>query len=521
MELSKRFRITLTLAFTLIACVGTQSAEYDGVVKVGYVYIDDEGNRGVQQPTYNLYEGAALSLERFSYRFDDGTRLYGNLKNLTLNNRNLIFGAAKSGLYGLTIRNNQYRRTYSLDGVSFTRRRQTEGQAWVQPHEHFRLFGGYGRTDKRGRIVELFEPIGVSGIGGVDYAHQHFNVGVKFKYRRTYARMEYRGSNYTDDTNEINDRTTRRFRLIAATPLPKYNQFLLNGGFQRFENELANRHDTLFANTVWAGVRYFYGDGYDLNYSYIFDRSRRTGDLTATDNITHAVYAGKTWRRRGGVTVGYRHRINDDIRDEVTTNGYFFSGWVKVTPELTVKAGHGSETKEVQEGRTLTGDEDFARYWSSAQYEFKHGSIRAKITDKRTENDNIGSTVGFTSVGSDVSLSIREYGQLQASYAFNNGEYKNSAGRFEFKEHLVAGDVLSVAYYNVQAGFGGTYMRTKRDLDIESFLVRLTGIYSFSQSYKVEIVYSAFNFDDFNDISPVYSRYYTTNIVEIGLSKQL
>ncbi len=521
MNLSIRFQFLVIFILMIILSAGVTGTDYDGVVKLGFVYVDEEGNRGVNQSTYNLYEGMALSLEKFSYRFDDGTRVFGNFRNITLNNRNLVLGATKSGLYGLSLRNNQYRRTYSFQGGRFTRRHQTNGQFWVQPHRHLRLFGGYGQTGKKGQMVDLFEPASNTALTTVDYTQKYFNAGVRLKHKRSVAEFEYRGSDYSDDTNESNDRSSKRFRVTVATPLPKYEYLLVNGGFQRFESEIPNQVDTLTANTVWGGLKFFYGEGYSLRYSFIFDRSRRTGDLSATDNISHAVYGSKLWRRHGGFTVGYRYKINDDVRDEVATNGYFFSGWVNVVPEVTLKAGFGSEKKEVLAGRTLTGDENFTRYWTSARYRFTLGSFRVKLANRKTENDDIGSSAEFIRAAADLSLVLEKYGQLNASYAYHDGDFENSGGAFRFREQVVSGDLLSAAYYNLRAGFGGTYMRSKRDLDVESFLVRLTGIYSFMDDYKVEVVYSAFNFDDLADPSPIYNRYYTANVVQVTLAKEL
>ncbi len=521
MKPGRRFQFLAIFILMIMLSVGVAGSEYDGVVKVGFVYVDDEGNRGVNQSTYNLYEGAALSLEKFNYRFDDGTRVFGNFRNITLNNRNLVLGVAKSGLYGLSVRSDQYRRTYNFQGSRFTRRHQTNGQAWVQPHQNLKLFGGYGQTGKKGQLVDLLEPAGNTALTPVDYTQKYFDVGARFKYERGVAELEYRGSDYSDNDYETNNRSSKRFRVTVVTPLPKHENFLINGGFQRFESEIPSQSDTLVANTVWGALKFSYGDGYSLRYSFIFDRSRRTGDLSATDNISHAVYCGKLWRRQGGFTVGYRFKINDDVRDEVATNGYFFSGWVNVVPEVILKAGFGSEKKEVQEGHTLTGEENFTRYWASAEYKVAPGFVRIKLANKKTENDDIGSSAEFTRAATDLSLFSEAYGQLQTSYAYLDGDFENNGGGFRFQEHVVTGDLLSMPYHNLQAGFGGTYMRSKRDLDVESFLVRLTGVYSFGDDYRFEAVYSAFNFDDLASLSPTYSQYYTANVVEVTLAKQL
>ncbi len=511
----------LGIGLVLLFATALGANEYAGTVKLGYIYIDDEGNRGVQQPTYNLYEGAALSLEKMSYRFDNGVRLFGDLRNVTLNNRNIRVGAARSGHFGFTFKNSQYRRVYGFDGESFTRRRQTFGQLWVQPLRWLRLSGGYGRIDKHGETVDLIEPPGVSPIRSLDYSQNVFNFDARLQYERKLAEVTYRTSDFTDDIDNINDRKSQRIRAIAVTPLPYYQNILLNAGFQRFENKIEDRSDTLTANTVWGGARWFYGDGYSLKYSFIFDRARRTGDLSATDNIAHAVYIGKKWLGRAAVTLGYQHHINDDIADALSSNSYYFSGWLRVLPRVTLKAGLGFELTEVNEGRTLTGDRDLTRLRGSVEYQLDHGSIRMKVANKETENEDIGTSADYLDISTDGFYQVNKYGEIRASYSYREGDYDNTESSFSFHEHVVTGDFLTAAYRHLQVGFGGMYMRSKRDLDVESFQVSFTGIYSLSRGYKVEAVYSAFNFDNFDDPSPIYSQYYTSNIVEVSVSKGL
>jgi hypothetical protein len=512
--------------FVLAAILGLGLAgsaggtELDGLVKVGYVLLDEEGNRGVNQPTYNIYEGFSLSFEKLRYVAPNGTRFYGKLKNVTLNNRNIYAGVTKCGVYGLTISNNQYRRTYSFDGSQFTRRHRTNGQMWLQPHENIRLFGGYGVTGRKGRIANLFERAGVLPIRPVDYNQHYFNAGIRLTYDRRVAEFEYRDSDYTDALDNINDRNSRRFRVAAATPLPLRDNILINGGYQHYQNRLTNRRDTLTANTTWGGVRFYHDQGYSLKYSFIFDRARRTGDLAATDNMSHSLYVGRTWSGRGGVTVGYRYQTNDGVPDEVSTNGYFLSGWARLSSVMSVKAGLGSERKEVQEGRTLTGDRDYDRYWASLRYRLRPcHTLRIKVEDKKTDNDDIGSSADFTRFSADLTSNSDIYDNLQVSYDYLTGDYENSDGSFTFGDHVVNGDLYTKEYRQFRAGIGGTYRKSTQDLDVESFSVRLTGVYSFMTDYELEVAYSAHNFDDLADPSPVYSRYYTANVVQVSLSR--
>lgn len=511
-------RILIMSGLVAVLVVSAVSAgDFRGDAKVGYVYLDQEGNQAINQPTFNLYEGGVLSLENFRYTWDNGVRLFGDFRNVTMNNRMMAVGAQKSGLGGASLRHNKYRRVYSFDGDRYTRREQTSGQVWVNPLEHVKLFGGYGLTRKSGQMLDLIEPAGSAGLNEVDYTQSYYNAGAEVTYERSRLEVEYRGSSYGDDINELRDRDTRRIRVTAVTPVPRYESLLLNGGFQSYQGRIVNRDDTLRANTAWFGARWFYGDGYSVRYSFVFDRARRTGDITATDNLVNAVYAGKTWRGTGGVQVGYRHRINDDVADDIRENGYLISGWINATPALQLRAGYGSETLEVQEGSTLTGNRDRTRLWGQAKYRHPYGMVRLKGENRKTENDDIGVSADFFRVASDASVTVAKYGTLTAAYSYSEGDYDNVEGAFELRQHVMSGDFLSSVCMKAQLGCGGTYVRSQRDLDVESFSVRFSGIYEFMPRNKVEVVYSAHNFDNFADTAGIYTEYYTANVVEINL----
>lgn len=490
-----------------------------GTLKAGYIYTDETGNEGVYQPSYNLYDGFVLSLEDFRYKLENNIRFFGDFKNVTLDNRNLVFGAAKTGLFSAKFSHNQYRRIYSFDESRSTERKNTNGNLWVQAHKNIRIFGGYGQIDKSGRSLDLIEPAGFTGLNQIDYSQKYYHAGTRMNYQKSYLELNFRGSDFDDKLNSINNRTSTQFRAMASTPVPKFGDFYLNGGFQHFVVKVEGISDTLTANTGWGGVRYFNKSGYHAKYSFIWDRARRATELAATDNITNALYAGKEWRGTGGLTIGFSYRLTDDIFDELKSNGYFFSGWLKPHAKLTLRAGYGSELTEVESGSTLTGDRDFTRYNASAAYKFKYGVWRTKFENKKTENKDIGSTAGFTRVGTDITVNVEEYGEVTASYDYLSGDYENTEGKFEFIDHVLWWNFLTRRYRDVQLGAGGTFVRSLKDLDVENFSLRFSGNYRFLKVYQVEAAYAVYNFDDFNDPSKPYSRYYTANIVEIGLSR--
>ena len=520
----KAIYIVATMA-VVAALSASPAAEthYQGTLRAGYVSTDLEGNHSVYQPTYNLYEGVALSLEGFRYRWDNGAVLSGDVYQASLDNRRLSLALTRSGQGGLAVHHSSYRRPYDFDGDHKTMRRSTSASAWYCPIKQLELFSSFGVTTKDGETIDLLGPVS-SAVRAVDYNNKYYQFGFEASHRRSRLRAEYRLSDYDDDESALNDRTTHRWRVSAFTPLPRFEDVALSGGLQRYENRIEDRGDSLIANTVWGAAQYSHRQGYQVRYSFAFDRARRTSDLSATDNIIHTVTVGKTWRGRGGITAGYRHRLNDDVLVERSGDGYLVAGWLAVSEELTLRAGMNSDDDNVDKGQTLTGKREYSRYQVSARYrltsDFADGSTGLRIEHRQRDNDDIGSSIDFTRAALDLSLTSKRYGDLAASYGYGRGEYDNASGVFKYSEHVLSGEVLTREYRRVQLGFGGDYYRARRDVDVESFTIKFTGRYRLRQDTQLEIIYSAHNFDNMADAEP-YTEYYTANVVQASIVFEL
>lgn len=516
---SRRLMLIVALSLLWIAVTASWAgAQAAGTVKIGYIYTDEDGNESVYQPTFNLYDGPVVSLENFSYRFADGTRLRANLENITLKNRNLAAGLTRSGFYGLNLTHNQYRRTYNSEGNHSTRRDQSSGDAWIKPVKYLKLFGGYGRTAKSGRMVDWFDPGSTVYPQTIDYVHQHYHAGAQLNYQGAMVQGEYRGGTFADDANSANDRTTKRMKVVAITPIPRHRNIQLHGGFQRYEHEIDSSGRMLEANTVWAGGRIGLPANFSAKYSFIFDRARNTGEIVSTDNIVNAAYLSKTWPNVATATVGYQHAINDDYYDAAEADAFYVGGSVSPSKVVTVRGEFGMREKEITDGQTLTGDEDRTRYRMTVTYTRDQATARLGYEGKNRNNDELGFEADFHRASADLWWNEADRGTLHGSYAFIQGEYENATDAFEFTDHVIAGGVTCPIMKSLEAEISGTYYRSKRDLATESFSATVTGRYSTGvPRYTLEVSYSAHNFDDLR----VYNSYYTANIVEIMLLRDL
>lgn len=517
MIVTGRNLILLLIGMALLGSMASAASNVEGEVKLGYIYIDETGNLSIYQPTYNLEDGVAVSLENLRYQSAGGLRLHADLTNITLDNRRFSGGLSRSGLLSLNVWGSQYRRTYDFAGHNATRRDQYGGQTWLKPLRFVKVYGGYALIKKEGRQVEWFDPGDIIIPRATDYRQHRYHAGMQLNHNGSMIQAEFRRHDFNDQLNGLNDRQTTRYKVVAVTPLPKFRNIQLNSGFQHFRNALDTSGRRTSANTVWGGGRLFLPDGYSVKYSFIFDRAENSGDIVATDNITQAVSAGKTWRGRGGLSFGYQYKINDDYYDEARTDGLLASGWVMPYPQLALQGRFGMQKEEIKDGATLTGNEDLTRYSFSATYRPKPFTLRVKHENRKRENDDIGSTVDFDRLSADLVFARDALGELTGSYALLQGEFHNSDSQFEFTDHILSGSWRSPLYHRLQAGVEGTYYRSKRDLDVESFSLRLTGSYMFIEGYHLGASYAAHNFDDLL----VYDGYYTANIVEIYLSKSL
>ncbi len=248
-------RIQSILIVCLVAgmlSVAALAGNGSGNVRLGYCFIDQEGNQSVDHATFNDYEGIGLSLEKFRFNLRNGFLINANLRNMTLNNRNMTLGISKPGLFGVEFLNNQFRRIYDFDGGSFTRRNRTDGSIWLYPIRYLKIFGGGSIINRSGTTVDLFNTTGFGSHIESDYGQKSFNVGLRGNYQGRMLQAEYRTLDYKDHKLSSRDQKRNQIRLDGLMPLPYYERLVLTGGFRHFETKYIDNSFKISANTVWG-----------------------------------------------------------------------------------------------------------------------------------------------------------------------------------------------------------------------------------------------------------------------------
>jgi len=512
-------RTLMVLICLMVLVGGVRAGSGNGSLKLGYTFLDEDGHQGIYHGTYNRYDGAVLSLERFRYRFDNGMCLNADLRRIAMNNRNLALGFDHPGNFGIRLTNQQYRRVYNYTGNAYTRRNQTGGSAWFFPVKYVKLYAGGTHVGRTGMTADLFGPDLLTASQEVDYGQSEFNTGLRATWQGRMFRAEYRAATYSDNINRDRDQKRYRLRLDGHLPVPRYEDWLiLRGGYMHFETKYDQTEFKISANTVWGGANATLPEHFSVKYRFYFNRTSSDSDFVATDNIANAFYVTHTWPLRAGLTAGYQHDLTDDFDNEVKSNSFYFSGWLNPSDQINVRGEYGMRTEEINAGSRLVGDEDRNRFKLSARYRHRYyGTAKVTFESKTRENDQIGTETDFNRITIDFGTGYRGYGTLTGGYAYATGEYTNTESAFEFCEHFIYADISGEEYRNITAGGGITYYRSKRDLDVDRVSLRLRASYRFAEDYHIEGVYNLHNFDDYL----TRDAYYTANIVEINIRKDI
>ncbi len=518
-KVSRAFALFILLSVGIQANGQTDSVR--GVVRISGIYIDDEGNRAVDPFTQNLYDGLALSLQDFSSLTSSGLLITADARNVTLNNRDIKLGLSQSARWKVNLSERQSRRVYTFAGDKYTRRDMYAGSFMGQVTDYLRIFGNASQTVRRGNFADGIDPSAPEIIVPVDYTHSFYTGGLRIGRERRNVELTYRASAFDDGPGAANDQDGRRYRVSYSSALPRYERWTVNGGAIRYERAFRNRQDSIIANTGWGGVRYRSESGLSAKYSFIFDRTRRTRDLVATDNIQNAIALGKNWRQSGGVSLGVRYSSVDDVNDDVRTTGIFGHVWAKLSALVTAEAGIGDEQTKVESGQTLTGDRSATRVYGSITRRGRQVVVKARLENRVTSNDDINTESAFNRYGVDVTVSIPAYCDVRVAYDFRDGEYEYQNNKYELQDHSLSGDVTTAEYKRMWAGVSGNYLRSRQSADAESFSLTMWWKTTIAERRYFELAYTAYNHDQFDDPAPLYRRYYTANVAQASLLWEL
>ncbi|MFH2055204.1 MAG: hypothetical protein ABIJ61_04545, partial [bacterium] len=154
---------------------------------------------------------------------------------------------------------------------------------------------------------------------------------------------------------------------------------------------------------------------------------------------------------------------------------------------------------------------------------------------RERENAQLGSNVEFDRYGADLAMVGSEKTAMTcplsgervrlqsvvAGYSYTEGLYTNATSKFDFEDHTIHGAVTLLIAERLELGHQFVYYRSKRDLDVESFRLSFSGRIEISGGFGLEAIYRVYNFDDLAMLTSSYDQYYTANVVELNVTKDL
>jgi len=511
--------VATTTCLLLLANVSS-AANGSASVKLGYTFISDTGSLGVNQETYNAYEGFSLSVQNLRYAFTNGVTVGADLRNVTLNNRNMRAVIGKPGRFSVSFTNSQYRRVYAVDGSAFTRRRQTGFQASYQPNRFFKFFGGYNLNDKQGESALILDHTSDTVITSTDYRQTSYNVGGQIGDRYGVVRIDYRHSLFDDRLSANADRRADRLSIAISSSIPRLKRVFLAGGYTYRKDTALVWESSLRTHELWGALKASFSGGVLAEYRIIYDMTKHVGYLQETDNIAHTFAIGKNWGRSGGVQGGYEQRIADDFTNKTSSNAFIGNVWYRPAQNWYFSARISMRDKSVVEGITLTGIESTVRNRFVVTYaDTSWGHIGLQWQSRSRTSDDLDSKIDYQSLSPDLSLKMKRYGRLDVTYSYTTGKFENmsTVAGYEFLDHLLTGTLYLPTWHNLSVDLGGTYYRSRRSQDLEKSRLNFGAMYTVHKEYHLQVRYNVFNYDNFR----LNNSYYTGNVVEINFIKDI
>ena len=528
----KKNILVLVVSFVLLSsCVVFATGTNGGMnVSLGYTIIDDYDNPSVSQETYNYYEGFALSIDNFRYSLNNGINFNGNFYNTTLNNRNIRFSSFKSGLYNLSLYNNQYRRIYDATGSKFTRRESSGIKGFVQPTKNIKFFGGFNYSDKDGLTSYTFRPILEVQDRSVNFTTYNYNFGGTVFDKHGNVTVDYKTFIAQDDEipGFMHDRKATQLNITASSTVPNHEEIQLFAGYLSREDKMDSLTTNLKTTNGWGAVRYYFGDQFRFNYRLIMTSTEHFDNATTTDNNYHTASIQKDWDRIGGIRVGYEMRKSEDDINKASSNGYIIDGWYNYNQTWFFRGRYSSHTREVDEGSVLIGDREKSKHLFSVKYMLKDfGSMTGKVERQIKRYNDIAdlgdglvsSEANYTKASFRLSLKDKRFGKLIFTNSYYLGKYEDLSNEtsYEFSDHILTATVIPREIGQFELLAGSSYYRSRRNVDAEKFNFTGSITWNFMSDHKIVAGYQVYTFDDLL-VSP---DTYTTNIVEIKFIKNL
>jgi len=512
-----RMAIPIATMIFMLAAATPWAGTLSGTVKVGGIFVDEEGDRSTVQETYNLYDGFSLSRIQLAGSFNPRSNFTLDLRDLNLDSRAGDFAYRVPGRFRLTAGYDQNRQVFDPGRGITSERKDLKLGMQVTPNRALALSGDVGYVVREGD--RLAYPLGTASALGDRYddAFLSGQLTADIRAGRRGGGVSFRMSDYSNDLNPAADRTGQVVAARLYAPMPFWDKWtnLLRGSYgtrQLTDGDVEYKLSS-FQYTAVVQPR----ETYELRYAFDASRVDDNALQLQTDRFQNDFDA--TWfHRYGRVSAGYGYEMNDDDRSLTTYQSWRAATTFRPDRRFMARVDYAGRNKKDQEELTLLKDVESSRI--RAKLEFRPAepfTIGGDYAKRERELPDIGVSVDGEVSGAFVRYEMKGWGALSADYSHAADEYEDLLAGFETESDIVTARVEIGRISNLTLASGVTYLDIGKDLDIEKSTVFVEGALKVAGRYRLEAKYNCYNYDDYILID----RYYTANVVRIDLGYDL
>lgn len=507
----------IALAMLAVAAAASWANTLSGTVQVGGIFLDEDGDRSAVQETYNLYDGFVVSRIHLTGVQDSRNSFMLDVRDINLDSRTGRFMYQKPRLLRLTAGYDQSR--YAFDparGVTSDRKDWRFGARYT-PGGLLSFTGDVGYVTREGERQAF--PAGTMGAAGDRYDNSLLTaqLGMDVRSGRHGGGVSLRASKFSDDLNDVADRTGQVVSARLYAPMPFWNRWnnLLRGSYGVRKLDDGDIEHTLATLRYTSILRPL--DAWEIKYA--FDAARVEDD--ALDNRTDRVINDfdASWSHRlGRVNAGYGYEINDDDRLLTSYHSWHAGASVRPDPRVSARVDYAGRVKQDEEELTLLKDVESSRIRAKLEIRPVDAlTVGGDFALREREFPDIDVSSEGTVIGAFGRYDLQGWGAVSADYSHSDDEYDNLLAPFETRTHMVTARVETGRVPRLTLAGGMTYLDIRGDLEIEKSIMFVEGAFKLADRYHLNVKYNVYNYDDYI----LVDRYYTANVLRIDLGYDL
>lgn len=512
-----RKAIPIAVAMLAMAAAASWANTLSGTVRVGGIFLDEEGDRFAMPETYDVYDGFVVSRIHLAGTRDPRSSFLLDLQDINLDSRTGRFWYQVPRRFRLTGAYDQSRHVFDADrGVTAERRDWRIGARFI-PGSLLSFSGDVGYVTREGERLSF--PAGTESALGDRYDHALLTtqLGMDVQSGRRGGGISLRTSNFSDERNEAADRTGQVVSARFYAPMPFWERWnnVLRASYGRRELQTGDLEHTLMTLRYTAIMR----PREPWEFKYGFDASRLEDD--ALDNRTDRVINDfdASWLHRWGrLHAGYGYEINDDDRTLTSYHSWRAGASLRPDPRVTARVDYDGRIKRDEEELTLLKDMEASRVRAKLEVRpLEPLTVGGDFARREREFPDIDVSAEGTTFGAFGRWDVQGWGAVSADYDHSDDEYDNRLAPFETRSHIVVGRVETSRIPRLTLAGGVTWLDIRGDLQIEKSMVFVEGLLRLADRYHLNVKYNVYNYDDY----VLIDRYYTANVVRVDLGYDL